>query len=95
MLKLGPATRATLYVQLASFPGHYLVLVITDDGFRYALISVKAAPESAAGVLLMEDIGWLDVSRIRGGGVAVRPALDVGAEGSRMDGNEGHQGDAR
>lgn len=66
LMKLGPTARSTLYVQLAPFPGHHLVLVITDDGFRYALIHVvPAPPEASAGTLRMEDIGWLDVERIR------------------------------
>lgn len=43
------------------FPTHYLVLVVTDTDFRYALISVSIVPE---GNLVMEDIGWLDVERI-------------------------------
>jgi mediator of RNA polymerase II transcription subunit 14 len=54
-----------MYIQLLSFPTHYLVLVITDDDFRYALIHV-AVLESPVTTLVMEDIGWLNVKRIRG-----------------------------
>jgi hypothetical protein len=57
-----------LYVQLANFPKHYLVIVVTDDEFRYALISVNEVPESMYGSLVMEDIAWLDLRRIRGDG---------------------------
>src|ERR1700731_1654240 len=46
LLKLGPAARGTLFVQLSNFPDYYLVLVITDEDFRYALISVKAHTDS-------------------------------------------------
>ena len=64
--KLGPAARGTVYIQLLSFPSHYLVLVITDDDFRYALIHVAVLMESPLTALVMEDIGWLNVRRIRG-----------------------------
>jgi mediator of RNA polymerase II transcription subunit 14 len=84
MAKLGPTARGTLFIQLASFPSHYLVLVITDDSFRYALISVAPAPEARGGQLVMGDIGWLEVCRIHGGGLDVRPipATEDGGDGS-------------
>ena len=55
-----------MYIQLLSFPSHYLVLVITDDDFRYALIHAAVLMESPLTTLVMEDIGWLNVKRIRG-----------------------------
>jgi len=55
-----------MYIQLANFPTHYLVLVFTDEEFRYALISTKMLSDSMFGNMIMEDIGWLDVRRIRG-----------------------------
>lgn len=64
--KLGPLARGTMYIKLSNFPSHYLVLVITEEDFRYALISVKVLPDSMYGNMIMEDIGWLDVRRIRG-----------------------------
>lgn len=66
LAKLGPAARGTVYIQLLSFPSHYLVLVITDDDFRYALIRVTVLMDSPLTTLVMEDIGWLNVKRIRG-----------------------------
>lgn len=63
--KLGPAIRGLLYVQLAKFPNHYLVLVIMDDELRYALISVRIQTDVYQ-TMIMEDIGWLDVKRIHG-----------------------------
>ncbi|EMD37772.1 hypothetical protein CERSUDRAFT_73593 [Gelatoporia subvermispora B] len=68
--KLGPA-RGTLYIQLSRFPNHYLVLVITDEDFRYALISVKVLSETVHANMIMEDIGWLDVRRIHGDELAI------------------------
>ena len=64
--KLGPLARGMMYIKLSNFPSHYLVLVITEEDFRYALISVKVLPDSMYGNMIMEDIGWLDVRRIRG-----------------------------
>lgn len=78
--KLGPAARGAMYIQLTRFPTHYLVLVITEEDFRYALISVKVLSDTMFGNMIMEDIGWLDVRRIRGdrrvgtsGTVAISP----------------------
>ncbi|KAG6829450.1 hypothetical protein H0H92_004510 [Tricholoma furcatifolium] len=64
--KLGPSTRGTLYIQLANFPSHYLVLVITDERFRYALITTRIMTESMYADMIMEDIAWLDFERIHG-----------------------------
>jgi len=70
--KLGSTVRSVLYIQLNPFPTHYLVLVVTDTDFRYALISVKIVPDSMYQSLVMEDIGWLDVERICGRGREAR-----------------------
>jgi mediator of RNA polymerase II transcription subunit 14 len=64
MAKLGPSARGTLYIQLCNFPNHYLVLVITDDRFRYALITTRLLSETMYSNMIMEDIAWLDFSRI-------------------------------
>ena len=66
LLQLGPTARGTVYIQLNNFPQHYLVLVITDDEFRYALISVRVVTDSMYNNLVMEDIAWLDLARIHG-----------------------------
>ncbi|KAA1472975.1 MED14-domain-containing protein [Dentipellis sp. KUC8613] len=71
--KLGPLARSLLYIQLSPFPNHYLVLVVTDEDFRYALISVTVVPESLYQSLVMEDIGWLDVAQICGHGGELEP----------------------
>lgn len=55
-----------MYIQLANFPTHYLVLVLTDEEFSYALISTKMLSDTMFGNMIMEDIGWLDVRRMRG-----------------------------
>lgn len=62
--KFGPDVRALLFVQLASFPNHYLVIVVTTTEFRFALISVKVLADSPQGNMIMDDIGWLNLQRI-------------------------------
>ena len=71
--KLGRDAQGTLYIQLGNFPMHYLVLVITDQDFRYALISVQKVERSVNNDLMMEDIGWLNVRRIHGDEIVVEP----------------------
>jgi mediator of RNA polymerase II transcription subunit 14 len=70
--KFGQSARAHLFVQLRNFPTHYLVIVIADDGFKFALVSVKSVVENARTYMVMDDIGWLDVARIRGNEIRVQ-----------------------
>ncbi len=76
MAKLGTPIHGTLYIQLGNFPSHYLVLVITEDDFRYALISVKILTDTMYTEMTMEDIGWLDVQRVHGNQVAIKPHIE-------------------
>ncbi|KAJ7072524.1 mediator complex subunit MED14-domain-containing protein [Mycena amicta] len=62
--KLGPTARSAVFIQLANFPTHYLVLVIDDIDFRYALISTKVKADTPFSSLVMEDVAWLDVERL-------------------------------
>lgn len=58
--KFGTTTRTYLFIHLPSLPSHYLVLVLADEGFRFALISVKEGSDSIQTWLCLEEIGWLD-----------------------------------
>ncbi|EPT02595.1 hypothetical protein FOMPIDRAFT_1035808 [Fomitopsis schrenkii] len=71
--KLGPTARGMLYIELAKFPDHFLVLVVTDDDWRFALISVETIQDTPCHDLVMKDIGWLDVRRIHGEEIVVAP----------------------
>ena len=64
MAKLGSEARGKLYIQLSNFPNHYLVLVVTDERFKYALITTTVLTESMFGGMTLEDIAWLDFDRI-------------------------------
>lgn len=59
-------------MQLHNFPTHYLVLVVADDDFKFALVSVKTVVDNAHTSMIMDDIGWLDVARIRGNEIRVQ-----------------------
>ncbi|KNZ77769.1 Mediator of RNA polymerase II transcription subunit 14 [Termitomyces sp. J132] len=75
--KLGPATRGTLYIQLSNFPNHYLVLVITDERFQYALITTRIITESMYADMIMEDIAWLDFDRIHSEEIVITARSDM------------------
>ncbi|KDQ53591.1 hypothetical protein JAAARDRAFT_39281 [Jaapia argillacea MUCL 33604] len=83
--KLGPAARGTLYIQLSRFPNHYLVLVITDEEFRYALISVEVLTDTMYANMVMKDIGWLDVKKIHGEDAVVVAPQRIGGEKVERD----------
>ncbi|KAH8108107.1 mediator complex subunit MED14-domain-containing protein [Cristinia sonorae] len=80
LAKLGSAARGMLYIQLATSPNHYLVIVITDEQFRFALILTKALGETMYTNLVMEDIAWIDVDRIQGDHVGFPQRQPVGME---------------
>ncbi|EIN12028.1 MED14-domain-containing protein [Punctularia strigosozonata HHB-11173 SS5] len=69
--KLGPATRGVLYIQLAGSLNHYLVIVITDYEFRFALIQVMVMADTMYRNLVIVDIGWLDVKQTAEGEVQI------------------------
>jgi mediator of RNA polymerase II transcription subunit 14 len=70
MMKLGPDARSTLFIQLANFPNHYLVIVITDERFKYALITTKGIEGPMIATMVLEDIAWIDSDRIHQAGVS-------------------------
>ncbi|KAJ7287402.1 mediator complex subunit MED14-domain-containing protein [Mycena rebaudengoi] len=71
MAKLGSSARGAVYIQLSNFPTHYLVLVIDDEEFRYALINTSVLSGTMYGNIIMEDVAWLDFDRIHGGDIAI------------------------
>jgi mediator of RNA polymerase II transcription subunit 14 len=90
LMQFGTSARGMLYIQLSNSPKHYLVIVITDDEFRYALISVNAQPNSTTGGLIMEDIAWLDLRRIHGGNYVgkVEPASGESLGKAKLESNQ-------
>lgn len=68
MAKFGVDNYGVLYIRLALFQAYYLVVVIGDDTFRYAIITTKS-PQSADSYtpkMEISDLGWLDPERVRG-----------------------------
>ena len=88
--KFGQDAQGQIYIQLGNFSTHCLVLVIADQDFRSALISVNEVEQSMNHDLVMEDIGWLNIRRIYGDGVTVEGGLGldavVGQKRKRDDG---------
>lgn len=48
-----------LFIELGELASHYLVLVLTEQGFRFALIGVRVEFDLAQTWLEIEDMGWL------------------------------------
>ncbi|KAF4567770.1 mediator complex subunit [Pleurotus pulmonarius] len=64
--KFGSTHPHALYIQLANFPDYYLVLVIGDGGFRYAVIAAESVldPEIGYHTYKIALFQWLDVQGI-------------------------------
>ena len=97
--KFGQDVRTHLFIQLANYSQHYLVLLVTEQEFRFALISVQIMQDSPTGNMIMQDIGWLDVQRIHSGGLITAadliqfnpegvPKAATGTFGLRLDGDQ-------
>jgi mediator of RNA polymerase II transcription subunit 14 len=84
--KLGPH-RGLFYVQLESYPTHYLVIIITDEEFRYALINTEVITDTLTNSMVMGDIAWLDFSRIKSDdpNITVRTDPLGSMKGRRLD----------
>jgi mediator of RNA polymerase II transcription subunit 14 len=68
MMKLGPDARGSLFIQLTNFPDHYLVIIITDERFKFALITTKGIEGPMIATMVLEDIAWIDSDRIHQAG---------------------------
>ncbi|KAM0747999.1 MED14-domain-containing protein [Meredithblackwellia eburnea MCA 4105] len=64
--RFGLGTRSFLFVHLPNLPNHYLVLVLAEEGFRFALTSVREITEALQTFLTVEEVGWLDRDRKEG-----------------------------
>lgn len=94
LAKLGPDTRGYLFIQLANFPNHYLVIVITDERFRFALITTSTNRDALFAHMVLDDIAWLDYDRIHKEALAVskvteglNPDMRVGMKKRREEEN--------
>lgn len=56
--KFGDAAPGYIFINLPAFPPYYLVVIVTPDGFKYALINTSREPGSNR--VLIEDLGWFD-----------------------------------
>ncbi|KAL8292356.1 hypothetical protein RQP46_001822 [Phenoliferia psychrophenolica] len=94
-VKFGVGSRSFLFVHLPQLPNNFLVLVLAEEGFRFALAAVREVSEALQTFLVLEEVGWLDKSPTNGdweptkasgrtGGGNERPAA-VGTEVSVED----------
>lgn len=91
MAKFGPNLRTQIFISLAMFENHYLVIVADDQQFRFALIWCKVASESPYTSLTVQDIAWLDFERIRAAQDFGRSPTEEKAENAmkrKRDGND-------
>lgn len=76
LAKFGPTTRSFLFIHIPKLPFNYLVLVLTEGGFRFALISVVEGSDVMQSWLEIEELGWLDKSAANGDwGAAQSPRM--------------------
>lgn len=69
--------RATVFIELDNFKNTYLVIVVTDNNFRYGLVSVSTNAGSMFGHSIMSDMAWLDSRRIQMPGSAASGGADL------------------
>lgn len=62
--KFGVGGRVHLFINLASFPSHYIVIVVTEDGFKYALINTRPEVVDKRARVVIADLGWLDPEKL-------------------------------
>lgn len=64
LMKLGDSAPGYLFIPLTSFQNYYLVVVITIEGFRYALTRTQKGMGDGDSKDVIADLGWLDPERL-------------------------------
>lgn len=87
LAKFGQTTRYCLYIQLQALPtssrtgeealAYYLVLILTDEGFRFSIISVRRDEQTTQTALVLGQIGSLKFGPEPFGCVLLSPPLFV------------------
>lgn len=62
--KFGAPAPGYLFINLASFPSHYIVIIVSEDGFKYALINTSREVVDKRSRLIIADLGWLDPEKL-------------------------------
>ncbi|KAI5477894.1 Mediator complex, subunit Med14 [Pseudohyphozyma bogoriensis] len=79
LAKFGMGTRSFLFIHLPNLSTHYLVLVLQEEGFRFALIQVSEVSDGMQTWLRVDELGWLDKSTSTGDwGAAASPSSPAG-----------------
>ncbi|KAF5370780.1 hypothetical protein D9758_002136 [Tetrapyrgos nigripes] len=76
--KLGRSLGA-VYIRLQSYQAHYLVIIIENEQFQYALITTSVIPDSATTDMVIDDVAFLDPVRIHGDDptISIRDNVDT------------------
>lgn len=53
-----------VFINLESFPSHYIVIVISEEGCKYALIDTRLEVLENRERLVIADLGWLDPEKL-------------------------------
>jgi hypothetical protein len=64
LARFGSNIRGHLFIQLHTLHTHYLTIVVTDRGYRFALIALSTSSEGPNSYSVMEDFGWIDSSKL-------------------------------
>ena len=58
--RFGVDVRGLLFIQLHTLRSHYLTVVVTIQGYRFALVGIHTPNEGPDSVCLIKDFGWID-----------------------------------
>ena len=63
-MKLGDSAPGYLFIPLTSFQHYHLVVVVTIEGFKYALMKTSKGLGDTQSKDIITDLGWLDPERL-------------------------------
>ncbi|KAF8343097.1 mediator complex subunit MED14-domain-containing protein [Cantharellus anzutake] len=64
MLKLSSGAAFHVFIKLTNFPSHYIVIVVSEEGCKYALIDTRLEIVENRERLVIADLGWLDPEKL-------------------------------
>lgn len=62
--KFGDSAPGYLFINLTTLPSYYLVIIVTVDGFKYALINTAREFTDKPPKVIIRDLGWLDPEKL-------------------------------
>lgn len=62
--KFGDIAPGYLFINLTTLPSYYLVIIVTVDGFKHALINTARELVDKQTKVVVRDLGWLDPEKL-------------------------------